>query len=101
MWAELELDVYCGKGCDESEPRWHTFAEGDMDSDTSTDPIKLDATYFPPGTKVSVSIPECPDCQLPRMTFASHKEDGSVTISHEEKCDCGFDWVAWEQNEYS
>lgn len=101
MWAELKLDVYCGKKCDESRPQWEAFFEGDMDSDTSTKDISLGVDYFPPGTKVSVKIPQCPDCTLPRMTHASHKNDGSVVISHESKCECGFDWLEWEQNEYS
>ncbi len=101
MWADLELDVYCGDKCDESEPQWHTFCEGDMDSDTDRKPLILDAKHFPPGTRVTVSIPECPECYTPRDVLVT--SDGSNQhIEHETTCSgCGFDWSAWEQNEYS
>ena len=101
MRATLKLDVYAGDKCDESRPQWEAYHDGDMDGDTNNDDLILGVSYFPPGTKVSVAIPECPNCTLPRMTLASHKEDGSVSISHEAKCECGFDWLAWEQNEFS
>jgi len=101
MWSELKLDVYCGKKCDESRPQWETFCEGDMDSDTSTEDIRLTVDYFPPGTKVLVKIPQCPDCTLPRMTNATRDGDGKLTVLHESKCECGFNWVSWEQDKYS
>lgn len=101
MQAELKLDVYAGENCDESKPLWESYCEGDMDGDTGTADIRLTVDYFPPGTKVTIEIPECPDCSFPRMTHASHKDDGSVVIRHEDKCECGFDWVQWELNEYS
>lgn len=101
MNAELKLDVYAGENCDESEPQWEAYYEGDMDGDTGKDDIVLTPSYFPPGTKVTIAVPECPTCGLPRMTVASHQDDGTVIIAHEAKCDCGFDWLKWEMNEYS
>lgn len=101
MNAELKLDVYAGENCDESKPQWESYCEGDMDGDTGTSDIVLGVSFFPPGTKVTVAIPECPKCTFPRMTHASHKDDGTVVISHEAKCECGFDWLEWELSEYS
>ncbi len=101
MRSELELDVYCGDKCDESKPIWNSSCDGDMDSETHTDPIILATTHFPAGTKVTVSVPQCPECGLPRMSSGGQNEQGETVVTHEEKCDCGFDWFTWEQNEYS
>jgi hypothetical protein len=84
MWAERKVDVYCGEDCDKWEPEWETSAEGDMGDETMKTPIILDPSTFPPGTKVVISIPLCPECT----------EDC-------ESCECGFDWEAWAENEYS
>ena len=81
--AEMSPDIYAGENCDQVRPRWAVSAEGDMDSDFS-DTIEFDAKHFPPGTKVVISEPLCPQC-----------EDLSVL------CDCGFDWEGWTRETYS
>ncbi len=101
MNAELKLDVYCGENCNKAEPQWDTYCDGDMDGDISNDPIIMSPLHFPPGTKVLVMVPECPDCHLPRMSSGGQNECGETIVTHESKCECGFDWHLWEQNEYS
>ncbi len=88
MMAELKPDVYGGDACDEIEPRWEAYADGDMDSDTFKTPIQLCCESFPPGTKVTVSVPCCPKCGQ------------QVEICRADD-DCHFDWDKWVQEQYS
>lgn len=88
MRAELKVDCYGGESCEEHERHWWMYAEGDRDSDRSADPLVLDIKYFPPGTKVTVEFPVCPDCGL----HAGHDAD---------TCDCGFDWKNWVEEQYA
>ena len=86
MRAELKLDCYQGNNCDETEPYWRTYAEGDkegMDSNFK-ESLELSPEAFPAGTKIIVSIPVCPECEMDC-----------------ELCDCGFDWKGWAENKYS
>lgn len=87
MWAELSPDVYDGETCDQVRPRWHGYADGDMDSDYS-DTLEFDSKHFPPGTKVLVQEPLCPKCgQIPELCRS-------------DEC-CDFDWDAWIEDRYS
>jgi hypothetical protein len=87
IWGEMSPDVYAGPSCNEVEPRWHLFCEGDMDSDFSED-FALSAKHFPPGTKVSVQQPCCPDCgEIAELCAA-------------DDC-CEFDWKAWALSKFS
>lgn len=80
MRAEQSPDMYAGENCDEMRSRWVGSADGDKDGDGEIGPeIVLDAGTFPPGTRVRVEMPECPQCRTPR-----------------ELCDCGFDWASWD-----
>lgn len=59
------------------------------------DILELDAKTFPPGTRVIISVPDCPEC----FESADFAFDGrTMTMG---KCSCGFDWNKWAQNEYS
>lgn len=87
MWAEMKPDCYGGDSCDQLIPRWAGFAEGDMDSDVSTDDFVLDPKLFPPGTKISITVPLCPMChQVPEL------------CQHDEFCN--FDWLDWTYGQY-
>lgn len=86
--AEMKPDVYDGPGCDQHKPQWWAHFHGDMDSDHSPDLIQLDPKHFPPGTKVTITCPCCPNCGLP----ADHQTP---------VCGCGFDWREWASNEYA
>lgn len=98
MWAELKPDCYGGKNCDEIVPRWHTYADGDKDASDQHEPLELDPRIFPPGTKVTVEEPHCPNCGQGR--FICHPQPKSGPL-FEPKCECGFDWEAWILNQYA
>ena len=95
MWAEMRPNCYGGKTCDQIEPVWHCYADGDKDSDDIHKPLELDPRTFPPGTKVTIEEPLCPDCQELRHLKSSDPP------AFEDKCDCGFDWVAWTLDQYA
>lgn len=82
-WAEMAPGCYGGEMCDEIEPMWDAYFDGDKEGETSAAHIVLDPTLFPPGTRVVMSVPECPECHEPAGT-----------------CDCGFDWIEWTRNTY-
>lgn len=84
MWAEVVVDCYAGDSCDQHEKRWRVYAEGDKDDSRSVEPITLNVAAFPPGTRVVVSVPTCPECGIDA-----------------ENCRCGFDWKGWAEDRYA
>ena len=84
MWAELKVDVYDGPSCDQHRKYWNARCDGDMGDESTPDPILLDVQFFPPGTKVTVLVPVCPECGM---------DSGD--------CGCGYDWKAWVEQQYS
>lgn len=84
MWAELKVDVYDGPNCDQHRKYWNAYADGDKQDDNFSENIELNLEHYPPGTKVVVSVPECPKCH--------------ETV---ETCCCGFDWKNWAEEQYS
>lgn len=98
MWAEMKPDCYGGETCDQIEPRWYTYADGDKQGDYEREPITLDARTFPPGTKVTIQEPTCPSCG---ETWAPNHPIPKTGPMYSGKCDCGFDWDAWVLQEYS
>ena len=82
QWAEMKPDVYGGDG-DEHIPQWEACAEGDMESETSSDPLIFDPKSFPAGTIITVEEPYCSECH-----------------SACSDCCCGFDWKAWADDKY-
>jgi len=95
QWAELRLDMYDGPNCDQKRPEWHGYAVGDKDGHSVSGNIILNPKTFPPGTRVSIEEPICPKCREPRH-FADINFSAFI-----DKCDCGFDWQAWEEGEFS
>lgn len=93
MRAEVHMDLYCGDDCEGREPLWFTYGEGDKDASTEREPLQLNAERFPPGTLVTVEEPLCPKCEEPR--YPASKGKGWI-----DKCECGFDWKAWEDEQY-
>lgn len=87
-WAEMKPDCYGGFECDEIVPMWDSYWDGDMDSDHSTDPLILDCTRFPAGTKVTIEMPCCPECG----------QDVEMCKLDES---CSFDWEQWTLDRYS
>lgn len=97
MWFTMQPDCYAGPNCDQIEPRWHCYAEGDKDSDYTKEPLSLDPRRYPPGTKIIVMEPTCPECGMIRGVSTKNDQ-----LAFDAKCDeCGFDWEAWTLDEYS
>jgi hypothetical protein len=101
MHAEMTPDVYAGPTCDQQQPRWHGYCEGDKESESFTDPIALDCKHYPPGTIVTVALPCCPQCGTPRQEDGPMRPDDGAPTKWQAKCDCGFDWDKWVLEVYS
>lgn len=86
--AEIKVDVYAGKNCDEHSPAWHGSFEGDMGGGEIGKVITLDVSNFQPGTRIWIEEPVCPKCHEPRSCC--------VVTQH-----CGQDWKAWDEGRYS
>lgn len=84
MWAEVKVDCYHGANCDQHRPYWYGYADGDKEGGSMPGPVTLDVTSFPPGTKVTISVPVCQQC-------------GETS----ETCSCGFDWRKWAEERYA
>ena len=84
MWAEIKVDCYDGKECDRHRKYWNAYADGDMQDENISGNLEISLDQYPPGTKVIISIPECPEC-----------DETSDT------CSCGFDWKNWAEEQYS
>ena len=97
MWAEMKPDLYGGKTCDKEVPRWEVYADGDKDSDT-TRSIALAARCFPPGTRITIEEPCCPQCGETRAPIYPYPKRGPLYAG---KCQCGFDWDDWVAQQYS
>ena len=97
MWAEMKPDLYAGPDCDKLKPQWELHADGDMDSGNQTT-IKLSARTFPPGTKIVISEPTCPECG--ELREPKNPGRGAAVIVYGGPCLCGFDWDAWVGEQY-
>jgi hypothetical protein len=86
IWAENKLDCYQGDKCNEKEPYWSVYVDGDHDSDQLNfkESLEFNPEAFPAGTRVVLSIPLCPNCDM-----------------DSQLCECDFDWNAWGENKYS
>ena len=96
MWGDMEPDTYAGDDCDGIVPSWTVCGEGDKDGpEPIGGTVILAASTFPPGTRVVVSVPECPDCG----------ETADMALDHKAgimgPCSCGFDWENWTREVYS
>lgn len=98
IWFDQKPDCYAGEGCDEVEARWWCYADGDKDGDFQHEPLSLDAKMYPPGTRIVVHEPVCPECEETREPNYS---GGKIQPGFASKCRCGFDWDQWVLNEFS
>lgn len=90
MWAEQAPDVYDGPNCDQHRPDWRTNELGSKSPDEGgMDVLTLKAEHFPAGTKIVISVPQCPEC------------GDDAQSQHDGKCVCGFDWKGWTNDQYS
>lgn len=95
--AEMQPDVYAGPTCDRHRPRWWHVHWGDRDGDHEK-VLKLDARHFPPGTVITIEEPLCPNCGEHPQPKHPTPRSGSI---YGEKCQCGFDWKNWVEEQYS
>lgn len=87
MWAEQKPDVYYGSNCDQHHSQWFGGTQSDKGSEESIgNCLRLTAETFPPGTKIVISEPVCPNCN-----------EVPTKISNKNKwvCECDFDWEHW------
>lgn len=70
--------------------------EGD-EEDGETLKLEMPAQQHPPGTRVTIEVPCCPECGDPADINGS---DGTM---HKEwpDCDCGFSWSKWVRDNFS
>lgn len=87
IWWEMKPDMYAGESCDEMQPRWYGYADGDKEGGFDQE-IVLRPDRFPPGTTVVVSIPCCPECEM--------DAESCKAVGH-----CEFNWDEWVESEYS
>lgn len=101
--SEVKADVYNGPTHDGHRNYFETYCEGDMGPDCHDDPIKLAASQFPPGTRIRVELPCCPNCGEVRQNVREFQvaKNSNVIIGFEDMCRCGFDWRGWTEDEYS
>jgi hypothetical protein len=86
--AELKVDCYAGKTCDQHKPEWHGHFDGDMDGGKIGKRITLDVSQFRPGTRVLIQEPVCPRCDATREMCELDKG-------------CDFNWRAWDEEQYA
>lgn len=87
-WAEVKVDIYAGECCQDHKPYIEAFVDGDRESD-SLPQLLIDAKRWPPGTKIKIEVPCCPECGLD----AEFKNESG-------NCECGFNWVEWVEEQY-
>lgn len=103
MTAEVKVDCYAGDTCDQQRKYFNIYCAGDMqDDDSSEKKLTIKLSELPPGARVLVQYPVCPECGTTREDKFRHSGGGSMKIiGHSEKCHCGFDWHQWVENEYA
>ena len=92
-----EPDCYDGDSCDQMRPRWMTSypKEGD-EEDGETLKLEIPAALMPPGSRVIIEVPGCPEC-------GDSADINGLDELHKAwpDCDCGFSWNKWAQGNYS
>jgi hypothetical protein len=101
MRTEVKVDCYDGPEGDQHKKYFNVYCAGDMsDSDDCAD-IVIKLSDLPAGARISVTYPMCPECGLPREDCFEPKDGKWQIIGHDAECECGFDWLEWEEFEYA
>jgi hypothetical protein len=88
----MEPDCYSGKTCDKMRPRWMTsYPKEGKEEDGETLKLEIDAASMPPGSRVVIEVPVCPQCGDPADIMVD------VLSKHKRwpRCTCGFSWNKW------
>ncbi|KZN58914.1 hypothetical protein N473_26215 [Pseudoalteromonas luteoviolacea CPMOR-1] len=89
-WGEVKADIYAGEPCGSKHEKYIEMScRDDMGSVNEKD-IIICSSIWPVGTKISIEIPLCPECE----TDAKLQDKAG-------KCECGFDWKTWAEEQYS
>ncbi|MCF6459093.1 hypothetical protein [Pseudoalteromonas sp. MMG024] len=89
-WGEVKADVYAGEPCGSKHEKFIEMScQDDMESTTEKE-INICSSRWPVGTKITIETPLCPSCETDAEL---QNEDG--------KCECGFDWKIWAEEQYS
>jgi hypothetical protein len=64
-------------------PYFHSYAEGDMESEKHTSDVIYSPKNFPVGTRIIVMVPTCERCNL-----------------HQGECDCGHNWEDYHYEQH-
>lgn len=96
MWATLKADCYGGDDCDIIVHTWNVYGEGDKEDADLSGEIVLNPRHFPPGTRVTIEQPVCPECGDPRFIDTTDPENPCFPSN----CDCGFDWDVWTRSRF-
>lgn len=72
--------------------------EGD-EEDGEVLKLEIPASSMPPGSRVVIEVPCCPECGDPADMCVGSGE----TPNHREwpACECGFSWEQWAKETYS
>ena len=84
--AEMSPNVYGGEESNEIIPMWKSYFEGDKNEEHSRDDLVFNPSTYPPGTKITIKEPVCPECHVTKY------------FCDEE---CSFNWQEWILNQYS
>lgn len=98
--AEVKADIYQPEG-NPPKKYFHAYAQGDKDASKDEQDIIFRVNQLPPGARITLSYPSCPECGFPRMDKIEFKDGGYYITGHESKCECGFDWEEWVMSVYS
>ncbi len=78
-----------------------SYHEGDMSEDSHSHPVVFNVSDYPSGTTITLNIPTCPDCGEVRETNYRTDDNGKTAVdNHASECECGFDWIAWEDENF-
>lgn len=96
-------EPYCydGKTCDKQRPRWMTSypKEGD-EEDGEVLQLEMIARQWPPGTRVTIEVPCCPECGEPADMQQPYPDERKLRRTW-PKCRCGFSWSKWVLDNFS
>lgn len=96
MWADHKPNCYGGESCDQIVPQWELHVVDERGGDVEKS-VTLDAKHFPPGTRITIEEPLCPECKSPREISRVEND----THVYEDECNCGFDWQSWTLSQFS
>lgn len=96
VW-KMEPDMYSGPRGDKARPRWMTsYPKEGVQEDGETLELMIEAKSVPPGTIISIQIPECPRCGEIATQNTPNKPGRNWP-----KCRCGFSWSRWAKEQYA